>query len=262
MTDDNRYDEYVLSDDDNPIEGLEGADPFASLPGDDDDGDDEGTSAATTDETTKDEALDEGMFEPEPVEIPEWLKKQVDTDVRELDSLPGIRANYEWNKWTGDVKIFICMFRDRFALSRERARSYMLDPDSDLCFQLTFSKHYCGDITNYQNTLHNVKPECPVVFPKVPSAKIRKRGDLKSSLFKSHDPCSMNWYLVQRLKAYLGGEMSKKRGPIAGCWPPRLEPRGFEERVETRFVRTYLLSLSLSNQLFNKHMYRYVNKSR
>ena len=47
----------------------------------------------------------------------------------------------------------------------------------------------------------------------------------------------MSWYILQRLRAFLGGEMSNKHGAIAGCWPPRLEPRGFEERVETRFVR-------------------------
>jgi hypothetical protein len=81
-------------------------------------------------------------------------------DVKELDSLKGIRANYQWNKYTGDVTIFLSMYRGRFALSAERARSYMLNPDEDLCFQLTFGKHYCTCVYDFSlTTSHtNTKP--------------------------------------------------------------------------------------------------------
>ena len=159
------------------FEVLDEVDPFASnlVEGDAAEGQEE--------EKKDDDVVEEPQSAFEEVEIPEWLKRQVDTDVKELDSLKGIRANYEWNVYTGTVKIFLSMYRQRFGLSAERARSYMLDPDQDLCFQLTFDRNYCGDVTNYQNTLTNVKPECPAVYGKVIGAKIRKRGDLKSSLF-------------------------------------------------------------------------------
>ena len=152
-----RYDEYVLSDDDEPMEGMDEEDPFSMAQGD-------GNNAAEGQEEEKiskdDDFEDIGGDEMEEVEIPEWLKKQVEMDVKELDSLKGIRANYQWNKYTGDVTIFLSMYRDRFALSAERARSYMLNPDEDLCFQLTFGKHYCTCVYDFSlTTSHtNTKP--------------------------------------------------------------------------------------------------------
>ena len=144
-----RYDEYVLSDDDGPIEGMDEEDPFSMAV-------DDGNAAAEGEEekiSKDDDFADIGGDEVEEVEIPGWLKKQVEMDVNELDSLKGIRANYQWNKYTGNVTIFLSMYRDRFALSAERARSYMLNPDEDLCFQLTFGKHYCTCVTSLSLSL-------------------------------------------------------------------------------------------------------------
>ena len=115
-------------------------------------------------------------------------------------------------------------------LSSERAHAYMMDKNQDVCFRITFGKHYCGDLLNQQRNLTEVKPVCPEIDPKIVQAHIKNREALSGRVFRENDKCAMAWYLENRLKTYFQGDASCDI-PIPGIWPPMLDTRGWERPI-------------------------------
>ena len=122
-------------------------------------------------------------------------------------------------------------------LSSERAHAYMMDKNKEICFRITFGKHYCGDLLNQQRNLTEVKPVCPEIDPKIVQANVKERDALSARVFRDNDKCAMAWYLENKLKIYFQGDSS---GDVAipGVWPPMLETRGWERPILKHFIRS------------------------
>lgn len=173
-------------------------------------------------------------------EIPKWISKSVAADVKELDELQYVTAEYSLTPATGDIQVFIAIAKERFQLSSERAQAYMIDQSKDICFRFTFGETYCGDQLDYQRNQNEVKPTCPEVDANIVQATVPSRKYLNASIFRTNDKCAMSWYLENRIKMFFQGDAITGK---AGCWPPRLLTRGHERPIIKRFIRSEVRTL-------------------
>eukprot|EP00939_MAST-03C_sp_MAST-3C-sp1_P004987 g4987.t1 len=268
------YEEYILSEDEGKEDRVNIVDPYDNnnnTGGDKDDDDavvdDEGTTPGKEDTTTTTTTSEEGTkeaaasgFEEGEEVFKDWVMKRVRQDVTELNALKNIRANFTTSKIKGKIYIFIGIHRDRFGMNAERARSYLLDPDEHICLKLTFGRFYCGDVLSHQRTVAEVKPEAPDIHRNIVQSNVKVAKDLEGTMFDKSPPCSLSWFLHQRLNTYICGDIEeetteggakggRKRktsgGPklTPGVWPPHLDARGFEEPIETKFIRSEIRHL-------------------
>eukprot|EP00939_MAST-03C_sp_MAST-3C-sp1_P005374 g5374.t1 len=170
--------------------------------------------------------------------IEDWVLRRVKDDVNELNELQYVKANYSANKVTGDIYVFIAFEKERFMLTKDRAESYMMDYDKDVCFQLKFGKTYLGDLTDFSRNCAEVNPKPPEVSHNVVEALLSDASELTSAAFKKNENSALSWYLHNRLQLYFDGDMNRKPRPIAGHWPQRVEMRGYEEPIIERFITT------------------------